>query len=115
MEQLSTEQAIAFHDSGTWKAMSANERAVFQMQQDKLCMPFSEFHKAVEETLGRPVWTHEFGLNRDGIRAELEGKASAPTFAKILAMLPAEKTIVLTTNAPAQADAAIGVAPGAEG
>jgi hypothetical protein len=88
MKQLTTEQAIAFHNSGAWKAMSAKERAVFQMQQDKLCMPFGEFHKAVEETLDRPVWTHEFGLNSDGIRAELEGKAKAPTFAEILAMLP---------------------------
>ena len=99
MEQLTIEQAIAFHDSGAWKTMSAKERAVFQMQQDKLCMPFGEFHKAVEEALCRPVWTHEFGLNRDGIRAELEGKAKAPTFVEILAMLPTEKTIVLTPNA----------------
>ena len=77
MEQLTTEQAIAFHDSGAWEKMTSQERAVFQMAQDKLCMPFGEFHKAVEEALGRPVWTHEFGLNRDGIRAELEGKATA--------------------------------------
>lgn len=99
MEQLTREQAIAFHDSGAWKQMDAKARAVFQMEQDKLCMPFSEFHAAIEEALGRPVFTHEFYLNRDGLRAELEGKAKAPTFADILAMLPAEKTVVLTHNA----------------
>jgi hypothetical protein len=26
-----------------------------------VCCPFSEFHEAVEERLGRPVYTHEFG------------------------------------------------------
>lgn len=95
MDQLTREQAIAFYDSGAWKKMSVKERAVFQMQQDRLCMPFNEFHKAVEEALGRPVFTHEFGLNRDGVRAELEGQAMAPTFAEILALLPDEKTIVV--------------------
>lgn len=105
MEQLTREQAIAFHDSGAWKRMSAKERAAFQMEQDKLCMPFSEFHSAIEETLGRQVFTHEFGLNRDGLRAEMEGKAKAPTLAEILAMLPAEKTVVLTPNVGVQGGA----------
>ncbi|MBW7901237.1 MAG: hypothetical protein H3C26_07160 [Rhodocyclaceae bacterium] len=98
MEQLTQEQAIAFHDSGAWKQMGIRERAVFQMAQDRLCMPFSEFHKACEEVLGRPVYTHEFGMNRDGLQAELEGKAKAPTLEEILAMLPAEKTVVLMHN-----------------
>jgi hypothetical protein len=95
MKQLTKDQAIAFHDSEAWKVMAANNLAVFQMHQDMLCMPFGVFHKAVEETLGRPVWTHEFGLNRDGLLRELEGKITPPTFDEILAMLPAEKTIVL--------------------
>lgn len=99
MEQLTQEQAKAFFDTGAWQRMTARERAVFQIEQDRLCMPFGEFHKAIEEALGRPVWTHEFGLNRDGLRAELAGKAKAPTFAEILAMLPAEKTIVVVPNA----------------
>lgn len=25
------------------------------------CTSFENFHKAVEEKLGRPVWTHQFG------------------------------------------------------
>jgi hypothetical protein len=94
MEQLSREQAIALHDSNAWQKWDAKTRALFQMEQDCLCMPFGEFHKAVEDALGRPVWTHEFGLNRDGLLAELQGKATAPSFAEIVAMLPAEKTVV---------------------
>jgi hypothetical protein len=51
------------------------------------------------------VWTHEFGLNRDGLRAELAGKAKAPTFAEILGMLPADKTVVVVPNARPHAEA----------
>ena len=96
MEQLTTQQAIAFAESGAWQKWDAKTRAMFQMEQDCLCMPFNEFHKAVEEALGRPVWTHEFGLNRDGLLAELQGKATAPSFADIVAMLPAEKTLLVS-------------------
>jgi len=99
MEQLTTEQAIAFAESGAWQKLDAKALALFQMEQDKLCMPFGEFHKAVEETLGRPVWTHEFGLNRDGLLAEMQGKASAPSFAEILALLPADRTMVVAVGA----------------
>lgn len=95
MEQLTQEQAIAFHDSEAWKQMTARERAAFQLHQDRLCMPFDEFQKAMEEALGRPVWTHEFGLNRDGLIAEMDGKAASPTFAQIVAMLPADKTALV--------------------
>jgi hypothetical protein len=102
MDQLTQEQATAFFDSGAWKKMTVRERAVFQVEQDRLCMPFGEFHAAIEEALGRPVYTHEFGLNRDGLRAELEGKAKAPAFAETLGMLPADKTVVVVPNEKAE-------------
>ncbi len=97
MQQMTREQAIAFHDSGAWRAMSQQTLALFQMTQDCLCVPFGTFHKAVEQTLGRSVFTHEFGLNRDGILAELQGKGEAPSFEEIIAMLPGEKLIVAGT------------------
>ena len=95
MEQLTREQAIAFHDSGAWQKLDARQRAAFQLGQDKLCMPFAEFHKAVEDALGRPVFTHEFGLNREGLVSELNKRQPAPTFAQILALLPPDKTVVV--------------------
>lgn len=98
MKQLTTEEAIQFHDLGVWEGMTLRERALFQMEQDCLCMPFDKFHEAVEKTLGRPVFTHEFGLNRDGIRAELAGTGPAPSFDQILAMLPPDKTIVIAVK-----------------
>lgn len=93
--QLTTEQAIEFANSGAWKEMSFRQRAEFQMLQRKLCMPFEVFHEAVEEALGRPVYTHEFGLNYDGLLAELfEGK-EPPTLQEIIEMLPAEKRVIV--------------------
>lgn len=93
--QLTKDQAIEFYESGAWKEMSLSQRAEFQMLQDKLCMPFGIFHEAVGKTLGRPVYTHEFGLNRDGLIAELfEGK-EPPTFQEIMEMIPAEKRIII--------------------
>ena len=96
-KQLTKEQAIEFHDSGAWKNMGDKEKALFQMEQDKLCMPFSEFHRCVEATLGRPVWTHELGLNRAGLLAELQGHGTAPSFDDVVAMLPAGKAVVMVT------------------
>ena len=95
MQQLTTEQAIAFSDSRAWEKMTPRERAVFQIEQDRLCMPWSEFQKAVEWTLGRGVMTHEFAMNREGIKAELSGTGPAPTFEQILAMIPAAKPVIV--------------------
>ena len=47
-------------------------------------MPFDVFHEAVEKSLGRPVFTHEFGLNRDGMMKELCGDEPPPTFKDII-------------------------------
>jgi hypothetical protein len=95
--QLTKEQAIEFAESGAWKEMTFRQRAVFQMFQPLLCMPFDIFHEAVEKTLGRPVYTHEFGsMNHDGLMAELfEGK-EPPTLQEIIEMIPAEKRIIIS-------------------
>lgn len=95
MKQLTKEQAIEFYDNKSWQQMGPNRRARFQIQQDRLCMPFDVFQAAVEETLGRPVFTHEFGLNRDGITAELLSDGESPTFEQIIDLLPKEKTLVV--------------------
>lgn len=92
---MSKEDALALHDSNAWRKWSLRQRAVFQLRCDRLCMPFSVFHEAIEKTLGRPVWTHEFALNRDGLWEELVGNAPAPSMEEIIALLPPEKTIVL--------------------
>lgn len=73
MEQLTREQAIAFAENKSYVGMTYRQIAEFQMEQDRLCMPFEVFHKALEQTLGRPVFTHELA-NRERLRKELFGE-----------------------------------------
>ena len=93
---MNKEQAIALHDSKFWEAMDHRQRAEFQIFEELLCMPFDVFHKAIETALKRPVWTHEFGLNRDGLKAELLGERPAPSMAEIIDLIPAEKRLVIS-------------------
>ena len=95
MRQLTSEEAISFATNGAWKSMDARTRALFQLQQDKLCMPFDEFHKSVEDCLGRPVFTHEFGLNKDGLLAEVIGEKRPPSFEDVLSLVPNSTVIVM--------------------
>ena len=73
MKQLTKEQAIAFAENKCYENMTYRQIAEFQMEQDKLCMPFGVFHEAMEKTLGRPVFTHEFAF-REELRKELYGE-----------------------------------------
>jgi len=88
MRQLTRDEAIAFAESGAWQKMTDAEISAFQIEQECLCMPFHRFQQAMEQTLGRPVFTHEFGLNLEGLKAELEGRATAPTLEQIIALVP---------------------------
>ncbi|HLE17638.1 MAG TPA: hypothetical protein VI728_05050 [Syntrophales bacterium] len=88
-------EAIKLMDTKFWETMTLKERAMFQMFEKRLCMPFDVFHEAVEKTLGRPVLTHEFGLNWEGIQKELLGDTPAPTMKDIINMIPAEKRMIV--------------------
>ncbi len=92
---MTKEEAIKLMDTKFWETMTLKERAMFQMFERRLCMPFDVFHEAVEKTLGRPVWTHEFGLNCEGLKKELLGEAPAPTMEDIINMIPAEKRMIV--------------------
>ena len=95
MKQLTEEQAIKFYSSKTWEDMSHFDLAKFQLHQDRLCMPFSVFHEAVEKSLNRPVYTHEFGLNRDGLIKELLGEIDQPSFEDIVNLIPSDKRLIV--------------------
>jgi hypothetical protein len=58
--QLTQKHAIALAESRIWEEWDLPIRALFQIHQNKLCMPFNVFQEAVEKTLNRPVFTHEF-------------------------------------------------------
>lgn len=92
---MTKEQAIKLFDSKFWENMSFSERAKFQLFEERLCMPFDVFHEAIEKSLGRSVWTHEFGMNCDGLKKELLGEVPAPTMEEIINLIPRGKRIIL--------------------
>lgn len=97
MKQLTKEQAIAFYDNKCYVSLTSRQIAEFQLEQDRLCVPFDIFHKAIEETLGRPVFTHEFSLNREELKQELYGAKEAPTLEEIINLIPEDKRIIILT------------------
>lgn len=92
---IGREAAIAFADSKWWERKTAREIARLQLFTTELCCPFGVFHKAVEESLGRPVWSHEFAFNYDGIVREFLGDQSPPTMQQIIDLIPPDKRVVL--------------------
>jgi hypothetical protein len=92
--QLTKEQAIQLAESGELDSWDAYEIVAFQLFQERLCMDFGKFHEAVEEVLGRPVWTHEFGWNRR-LQEEFNGLRPRPSMEEIMSLIPPEKLIVL--------------------
>lgn len=92
---MNKEQAIELGNSHFWEKMTPLEIAKFQLFEPLLCMPFSVFHEAIEKALGREVWTHEFGMNLEGLKRELMGEAPMPTLDEIMDLIPEEKRIIL--------------------
>lgn len=91
---MTKEQAVTLADSKFYESLTARQIAEFQLTEDLLCMPFDVFHRALEETLGRPVRTHEL-IDRNALISEMLGDRAAPTFEEILDLIPAEKRIVI--------------------
>ena len=92
---MTKDEAIALHDSKFWESMSPEDRAMFQLWEPLLCMPFDVFHEAIEKTLGRPVWTHEFE-SPDSLKVEMLGLRPAPTMEQIINLIPEEKRILIS-------------------
>ena len=91
---MTEEQAIALYDSGWYKDRTDEDLVSFQLFEPKLCMPFGEFHRAIESVLGRPVWTHEFA-KVEALRKEFLKEKPAPTFEEIVNLIPEEKRIII--------------------
>lgn len=89
--------AIALYGSGWWKNKTHREIAGFQMSTRELCLPFSDFHEAIEKELGRPVFTHEFGLNFQGLLDELNGTKAPATISEIMDQIPKDKAVIVVS------------------
>lgn len=57
-------------DNHWWLSDDKKVVGYYQLINNILLIPFGEFHEALEFLLGRPVWTHELGLNREGLIEE---------------------------------------------
>lgn len=95
MKQLTQEEAIKLYKSNFWESMQPREIAEFQLFQDRLCMPFSVFHEAMEKALGRSVWTHEFAFRAE-LTKEFLGEKETPSFDDILNLIPANKRVIVS-------------------
>ena len=96
-KSIGREAAIALANTNWWVGKEPKEIARIGLFTTELCLPFDVLHEAIEKALGRPVFTHEFGLNFDGICQELLGERDAPTFTEILNLIPEEKRILVVT------------------
>ncbi len=92
---IGKKKAIALSKSEWWKGMTHRDIAGFQLFTSELCLPFSIFHESLEKSLGRPVFTHELGLNFDGIVKEFLGWRGPPTFQQIIELIPEYKRLLL--------------------
>lgn len=93
IKMLTKEQALKLYNSKFWEEMTYEQIAMFQLFEERLCMPFGIFHKAIEKTLKRPVWTHE--LASDDIKKEILGEKEAPTLERIMNLIPEDKRIIV--------------------
>ena len=95
----SPEEAISLNQSPEWAAASDLEKSRVQIDcQWCIFKNLSELHESMEDALGRPVWTHEFALNREGLRRELFGdEAATPTMQEIIEMVPEGKRLVVVS------------------
>jgi hypothetical protein len=57
---MSKASAIALYESGWWKLYPARDVALAQLGQARLCMPYDDYRRIVEDVIGGPVYTHEF-------------------------------------------------------
>jgi hypothetical protein len=97
-KSIGKKRALALAETKWWEGKPYRDIAKVQLFTAELCCPFSIFHEALEKSLGRPVYTHELGLNYDGICQEFLGERDPPTIEEIINMIPKEKRIVIQIN-----------------
>lgn len=70
--EITKEQAIELSKSKFWEGMTPREIAIFQLFTERICMPWSVFRDALEETLGAPM-CDTYLANPGGLRNALLG------------------------------------------
>lgn len=79
--------------------MTGEERATeLKLLFGPLEIPFEKVHQRIEELVGRPVWTHEIGLNHNGLIEEARD-GQHPSFQEIVDLIPSEKQVLVLVAA----------------
>jgi hypothetical protein len=60
----------SYGDNRWWLSDDVRIIGYWQLNEPFLVVPFSKFHEGIEKLIGRPVWTHEFAMNLDGLKNE---------------------------------------------
>lgn len=96
---MTRDEAVAKADSKWWEAATDGEIVEFQLYEHRLCMPFGEFHRAVEAILDRGVFSHEFGsVGTERLQQEHKGlieKGTCESSMGLLADLADGKPIIV--------------------
>src|SRR5260221_8729714 len=62
-----------YGDNHWWELdIDPRKMAYHQIKEPIMLVKFSDFHEAIELLLGRPVWTHEFGISYEKLVQEAE-------------------------------------------
>lgn len=99
IQQFTEQQAIDLYKSGFWETLSDFERVQFQLFIERLCMPFTIYHKALETVLKRAVFTHELATPYN-LQLEFLGETPPPTLDDIINLIPVEKRMLVHTYNP---------------
>jgi len=69
--------------------MTPSEREKEFRSWEKAEIEFDKIHQRLEELVGRPVWTHEFGLNWEGLIQEAKDRPCKLDMNKVMESLVA--------------------------
>ena len=92
--KITLEQAIDLYDTHFWESMNYEERAIFQLFEERLCMPFDVFREALERTLGRHVKNQEIVFS-EKLGVEILAGRTTPSVDDILSLIPAHSRSLL--------------------
>ena len=91
MKQLTKKEACAFFDNKCYEGWSNRDIAVFQLHQERLCMPFEVFGLSLESELKRGISAMEYVFGSDGLKKELMKDQPVPELEYFMGLIPKEK------------------------
>lgn len=81
------------------ETMTPDEREQeFRSFDGPMEVPFELYHKRIEQLVGRPIWTHEIGLNWEGLCKECRWENRPATMNEILTLIPEDRLIIANPN-----------------